>query len=278
MTPQIAEFIAFIQERHAIYIKKQKGLPKPWTNDEILQRYRFCNVYRELDAVTVWIRENWRQGSRAANKDIWFAMVVARWVNWPDTLAEVGFPIPWKPEKFISVLNRRKAAGEKIIGGAYMITTHGDKRVLPEFLTELLTDIWERRAELRPRKNDTLDSFCQRLASLNHFGTFMAAQVVADTKYTPCLQDAVDWWSWAAPGPGSRRGLNRVLGRPKDERWSDVEWLFALQKLHGEVVKALKNKLPKLHAQDLQNCLCEFDKYQRVKRGEGRPRATYQGV
>jgi hypothetical protein len=39
-----------------------------------------------------------------------------------------------------------------------------------------------------------------------------------------------------------------------------------------------KARMPQLHAQDLQNCLCEFDKYERVRLGEGRPKAKYNGV
>ena len=36
--------------------------------------------------------------------------------------------------------------------------------------------------------------------------------------------------------------------------------------------------LPPIHAQALQNCLCEFDKYERVRLGEGRPRNNYPGI
>lgn len=34
----------------------------------------------------------------------------------------------------------------------------------------------------------------------------------------------------------------------------------------------------KLCAQDIQNCLCEFDKYERVRLGEGAPKQRYPGV
>jgi hypothetical protein len=46
----------WIQERHRIYLEKAAGAPPPWTTDEIMQTYRFCNVFRELDKVTVWVR------------------------------------------------------------------------------------------------------------------------------------------------------------------------------------------------------------------------------
>jgi hypothetical protein len=32
------------------------------------------------------------------------------------------------------------------------------------------------------------------------------------------------------------------------------------------------------HLQDVQNCLCEFDKYERVKYGQGKPRSSYPGA
>ena len=34
----------------------------------------------------------------ADDRDLWFAMVIARFVNLPDTLAALGYPVPWDPE------------------------------------------------------------------------------------------------------------------------------------------------------------------------------------
>ena len=42
-------------------------------------------------------------------------------------------------------------------------------------------------------------------------GGFISGQIVADMKYVAPLRDAPDWWNFAVSGPGSRRGLNRVL-------------------------------------------------------------------
>lgn len=46
------EFCWFIQEREKIRRNKESGLAIPWTNDPILQKYRFTNVWRQDDAVT----------------------------------------------------------------------------------------------------------------------------------------------------------------------------------------------------------------------------------
>jgi len=49
----------YIFERHNIYKKKEiLKLPQPWTDDEVLQRFRFTNVRRELDRESVWLIEN----------------------------------------------------------------------------------------------------------------------------------------------------------------------------------------------------------------------------
>src|SRR5438128_138100 len=114
-----AQLLYFIAEREEIRRRREAGEPPPWTDDPVMREWRFCNVRREDDRVTRWIAANWR-GPNADNPDLWFPMCVARFVNWPDTLAEIGFPVPWDAERFLEVMAARKARGEKCYGGAYM--------------------------------------------------------------------------------------------------------------------------------------------------------------
>ena len=104
----------------------------------------------------------------------------------------------------------------------------------------------------------------------------MAAQVVADMKYVSPLRGARDWMTFAASGPGSMRGLNRVLGRPVDAPWQEDKWRASVRALQEAMTPALERiGVHGLHAQDLQNCLCEFDKYERVRLGEGKPKRKF---
>lgn len=275
---RVDDLMAFILERHKIWKLKEAGKPKPWTQDIILQSYRFCNVYRELDTVTQWIATNWRERHKD-DPHLWFAMCVARLINWPDTLEALGYPVPWRASRFETTLHGRQTRGEKAFGGAYIVSTNGRAMDKAIYLAgHVLNPLWAARTRLAPRKGDTLAAFHARLMEFDGMGSFMAAQVVADLKYVEPLRSAPDWHTWAASGPGSRRGLNRVLGRPVDKPWRELDWHMALRDLHGAVeARAKKAKLPPIHAQDLQNCLCEFDKYERTRLGEGRPRATYPG-
>lgn len=268
---RVKELFAFIQERECVRVKKSCGDPKPWTKDPVLQAYRFCNVYREYDVVTRWIAEHWRR----EHEDTWFTMTVARFINKPSTLAYLGHPIPWSARDFKLVL---KKAPRPLFSAAYMVRSDpGDKTVY--LADKVLTPLWCDRVALRPRAGDTLEQFAARLAPYYGLGSFMVGQIVADTKFVGPLKKASDWWTWATPGPGSMRGLNRVFDLPTDKPWDPIIWqhhLALLQVAIDKEVRALE--MHRISAQDLQNCLCEFDKHSRARLGEGRPKQRYAGV
>lgn len=276
---QIPEFKKFVKERFHIAIKRQNDLPKPWSKDPIFQQYRFCNVFREWDSVTQWIAREWRE-PHGDDRDLWFSMVVARLVNWPETLEYIGYQNPWNPLRFrrrMLQLLEDEAPLRKVYTGAYMVRS--DKMPKHEYLANILTEMWEDRALIRPCVEEPLEAFYARLISYRGMGSFMAAQVVADMKYAPIFQGAEDWWTFAASGPGSRRGLNRLVGVEVEDTWTEENWRRTLASLHQKIGRQLVfNKVPyPFHAQDLQNCLCEFDKYERVRLGQGRPRSNFNG-
>jgi len=272
----------WIEERHKIYRKREAGLPKPWTDDPILQQWRFCNVYRELDTVTQWIRENWRDPHHD-DPNVWFAMVIARLINWPDTLAEMGYPVNgWERYPFESTVHRRTERVPKLksYSGAYIVSTNGHAMEKSSYLAAyVLEPLWANRQFITPKRGSTLAEFHKKLSLYDGMGSFMAGQVIADTKYTDLLQDAPDWWTWAAAGPGSKRGMNRVYEYELNHPWPNNSWYKHLMDLKAVIDPMVDAAgMPMLHAQDLQNCLCEFDKMERVKRGEGTPRSGYPGL
>jgi alpha-glutamyl/putrescinyl thymine pyrophosphorylase clade 1 len=279
MSIDIAQLLYWIAEREAIRIRRANGEPSPWTDDKILQDWSFCNVRREADRTTRWIAENWR-APHADDPDLWFAMVVARFVNWPDTLAALGYPVPWEPEHFLKVMNARKARGEVCFGPAYNISNGGKITAKPEHLVQqVFAPLWGSltRKRLRPRDDDTLHGLYGRLKAMPGFASFMAGHAVADMMFVPPLQHARDWMSFAVPGPGSKRGLNRILGRPVDASWRDEDtWRAAFRQLRDQIMPELERiGLGDLHAADLQNCLCEMDKMERVRLGKGKPKRRF---
>jgi alpha-glutamyl/putrescinyl thymine pyrophosphorylase clade 1 len=272
----LKEFAKFVTERYDIYLRRQAGEPAPWTKDPILQRYRFCNVRREDDRVTRWLHDHWLR-PHEANTDLWFAMVVARLINKPESLEECGFPIPWRPAHWRKVLNARKQRGETVFSAAYMIRAieakNGETKV--DYLAKyVLAPLWAARSKF-PR-HSTLDELHQWLLSFYGMGSFLAAQVLADIKWAKSLRQAADWRTFAASGPGSCRGLNRVCGQPVTAPWKEPEWRTRVLELRQAVLPLLPKALRDLDAQNIQNALCEFDKYMRAKNGEGRPKQLFK--
>lgn len=272
-------FVDFVVEREAIRLRREKGQPWPWTTDPILGAYRFCNIHREDDAVTKWIRVNWRE-PRASEPDLWHLMCIARLFNEPRTLGlldEIGHS-GGDTKNFKKRLRERQAKGQRVFNPAYMITTAGKKQDKIDYVLELLDSLWDARERLRPRAGDTLRSFHMNLGMFSGLGSFLAGQVVADMRYVHPLNIASDLQTFAASGPGSRRGLNRIRDRAVNHAWTEDEWHSDLMKLARWVGPPLKRHGIELHAQDVQNCLCEYDKMERARLGEGRPKQRYRVV
>lgn len=273
---QLKRLLAFIEAREAVRVKRAAGAPPPWTDDPILRDFRFCNIRREDDRVTKWLTSNWT-GPHAEDQHLWFAMTVARHLNLIDALAELGYPVPWNAKRFLKVVRGRMGAGLTAYNAAYMIRAGKTETDKAGYLVEqVFRPLWRRREKVRPAVGDTLESFHTRLQGEFGLGSFMAAQVLCDVSYRPPLLYATDWDTFAASGPGSRRGLNRVLGRETKEPWSEEDWRAELSTLRERLTPLLAAKgLPHLHARNVQNVLCEYDKYLRTKLGEGRPKQRY---
>jgi hypothetical protein len=261
------QFMVDVGERHNVYKNKRSKKPRPWTQSKILQTIFICNMYRELDKTTVWIREHWRE-PHAYCSDLWFAMTVARVVNFPESLEELGYPVPWNADHFIQVLKAREARGEKSFHQAYKPPTpptRGMSRI--DFVAkEVLTPIWKDRERLRKIVHMTLAAAHRELMKCPFLGSLLAAQIIADLKYVEPMKSADDWHTFAASGPGSRRGLNRILGRRVDVPWTEESWRLTIRKLLEELSPHYTARgLPVPHAQDLQNQLCEWDKMERIR-------------
>jgi hypothetical protein len=247
--------------------------------------YRFCNVRREDDRGTIWIRENIRE-RYADHPLLWLMLCIARQINWPDTLDEMSNSIggldSWPcdhrfdPANITVVLNRRKARGDKVYTGAYMISAPSKKGADKQaYIAEtVIGALWERR-DIFARHfagAPTLQRTHELITRSNGWGQFMAYQAVVDMRFTALLRNADDVATWAAAGPGTLRGLNRLHGRAVDAALSQSQALNEMRAIYRVVQQETGVAMD---FSDVPNILCETDKYLRVKNGEGKPRALY---
>lgn len=272
--------VYWITERERIRLKKEAGLPSPWSNNPVMQETYFCNVNREDDKVTKWIRENWTYPT-----DVWgdnststydFAMIVARLFNLPSTLEVLGQPV--ELDTWLSgaeeVLGDLKAKKQTIWSGAYIVSTNGKKLDKVSYCLGLLGKL-----AFKPNITHTCKTLAEahnKLMGVEGLASFLAAQVVADLKNTKDhpLASAPDWWAFSAYGPGSLRGLSWFFEEQVKVRDYQVKIKEAYELLEFELPEYI---LDILCNQNLQNCFCEYDKFMRVSNGTGRSKRKYKG-
>lgn len=264
--PRNVDLAYWINEREAMRQRRAAGMPAPWGYDPHMTNVRYCNVHREHDKVTVYIRNS---GVYSGGTVPVWVVVLARMVNRISSLEAL------KPHVLAQDLDAVKATlkllrgqDRTIWGNAYTISTCGKSMDKVDYVIDHVV-----RAVKQPLFVwDSLASAHAQLMQVDGLGSFLAAQVVADLKNTPQhgLKTASDWATWCAQGPGSLKGLTAYFGRSI----TPANFNAAIARCYQQTLPLVAPYVGELHMQDFQNCLCEFSKYCRVSEG-GKARNNY---
>ena len=242
-------FCYFVAEREVVRVRREAGVPKPWTNNVILQNHHFCNVRREDDRGTKEIRAV-VQRHQLYPSQLPATYTLARLLN---SAASLDVALH---EGIHGLKKLRDQSGAKIFNTAYVVSTCGeriDKLDYVERLTKAVRDLDVPRTSLR----EGFDA----LRTVSGLGSFLAGQVIADLKNDRYYDQHTtpDWYTFAVMGPGSKKGLDFIYGGGTTERNFEAR-ISSLDLI-------VSGKIPSVHRQDLQNCLCEFSKYVRYQQG-----------
>lgn len=300
-----AAFWHFWNLRERARLHKEAGGPPP--DDSVVKRWRFCNVYRDLDRGTKWFAA--RRG--AGLQQVLWRSLTYRTVNRLETFeaADAEGAATWwqEPEaagRWLEWLAGRVRAGAPVFGGRHC--TRGLPRLretLPAArsrLGKLVARLTASTSTCPTCKNHrnvehwcdgalrhvgvqgNLKFACAVLKELPHVGDFYAWQVARDLVEAGELPEDE---SWALPGAGARRGATLV--RSGDEgftgRGAAATAATALQ-----VMRALRDgqdeaaalgldrsrwhRVPVTLA-DVEHALCEFSRYEALRTaGPGRVR------
>jgi len=281
-------FWYWINERHRIYLKKEVGgHPKPWTDDPILRDYKFTNAFRQLDRGTIWLTDefigpHWDDDAGLIVANVaWYRMF-----NYWGTGAYLGWQTAWNPGLVKRDLHANMKAGYQVFTNAHIIwSEEGMPKI--DAIVDYAAAVWADRNRIASIcLSNRLESVFTQLNEYRGIGGFQAYEIVTDLRHTRLLENATDINTWANMGPGAKRGLLRLglpaknakeglasmgqlLGRSMFSKWGgDRPWVDELR---------LGAHVPILELRDIEHSLCEFDKYCRVKFGEGEPRMKYNG-
>lgn len=274
----LATLTHWITQREHVRTMREVGAPAPWTADPIIAEWRFCNVNRCDDKETKWIFQH-VIAEHATSSSIWFNLAIARFINWSPTLAKLGYFDEWDAKRFVDVIEVLQTAKEKVFTGAYMIPAGPSGTAKHVYLAEhVFTPLWQLGQQpSKPRASCVdWDVFLRKVPLM---GDFLRNQIITDMKYSHHLIHARDWDNFILAGPGTQRGLNRMLVLPLDHKWKPTDSAKALAELRQVVLAANPQWADTFKdLNNLSNCMCELDKYCRVLKGEGKPRARYKAT
>lgn len=265
----------WIKERESIRLLRTSGGAKPWTDDPILQGYRFCNVRRMDDRVSRWIEDNWYV-QHWDHPNMLYAAALARFFNLPETLEVIapyvfrGAEPLWK-EMHRALENYKHAEkGRKVFNGAYMVRGNDGIDKIDCVINHYVLPL--RKVTVRGR---FLKEDHAAILTSYGMGSFMAGQIVMDLRWA-MGGSWRDRKRWAPIGPGSLKGMNYVYSRPAKKPISQDQFLEELTELRGWLIERLPPSIhERLEAMDYQNCLCEFRAYNEALMGVKNPKRRY---
>ena len=100
----VTAFFDYCREREKIRLLREDKTPYPWTNDEILQKGRFLNVFREDDRCSKSII-SFAKGLEDDLPMLIQALFFARWCNKQEVIDEISSDILMQPKKLLKKLN-----------------------------------------------------------------------------------------------------------------------------------------------------------------------------
>lgn len=279
-------FWQFVAERQNIWHRKEVlKHPYPWTDDPILQKYKFTNVYRILDTGTRYVLEKIITDERKKNpEELFFNLIVYRCFNRIETYDFIGYQSleGWDYQKLQEQLDEYRRRGGTIFTSAFMVTAAffaGKIPVKHHKYCRALGMIADDAIGLFQACTNaySMQKCHERLTSYHGIGDFLAYQIMLDAMYAKILPFDED--DWCIAGVGSRRGLGYVWGSLSEEqeleafRWTRDNQKAEFERLNLDF-KFLDGK--EISLSNIQNCYCEFSKYYKALNGLGRPRVLYR--
>jgi hypothetical protein len=266
------DFFRYARERYRIKLRRDAGQPAPWTDDPVLQRFRFCHIFREDDKTTVWFRENVRDPLRDDPVKVALATIGFRWFNRIETgerIKHIMLKHGWDND----AVRKQLKGVYPLITGAYMVRSPYGVNKLDGLLSYMA-----QLPDVRLLQQPTLQAAHTILREAPGMGDFTAYEVISDLRWTCVLEGASDIMTWASPGPGAARGLEWIYRRPfsrgsqkgVDEQIKLMRRLLAASRKQ----RYWSKRWPAWDMRTVEHTLCEYDKYRRGQAG-GRLKRRY---
>ena len=252
------------------------GKPWPWTQNEILREYKFCNVYRAADRVSQYlIRNIIYSGENVKEDDLLFRIVafrffsnIATWESVRDVLGRSPRLGDLESGLFEKALALTQQHNKNLYTGAFILcaTNAYGRQLKYKNPVDFFRDFFlKSNFECIFLHAKSLKRLYETLHTFPLMGDFMSYQIAIDLNYSPLVNFSEN--DFTQPGPGAIRGIKKVFLDLGDLTPQEaIMWMVEHQQdefdrlglefhgLWGRPIQAI----------DAQNLFCETDKYCRV--------------
>src|SRR5215213_544358 len=270
----------FAAERQNIFFVRLARAPHPWTEDSILQTYKFTNAYRASDRVSQYLIRHviYRDDLPSSDVDIFFRIILFKLFNkietWQLLEREIGPLVhsSYSFERYDAILTKAMASGHAVYSGAYIMPSGGKllgHSVKHRNHLSLLEMMISNELHKKLRDAKTMQQGFRFLREYPTVGDFLAYQFITDLNYSELTNFGE--MEFVMPGPGALDGIRKCFVDLGGLNESEIIKLMAesqeseLARL-GLEFRSLWGR--PLQLIDCQNLFCEVDKYARVRHPE----------
>ncbi|MEC4048948.1 nucleotide kinase domain-containing protein [Flavobacterium sp. SUN046] len=268
----------FAAERQNIFFKRFHGESYPWTKDEILNQYKFTNVYRATDRVSQYLINNVIYKGSQKPEEVFFRILLFKIFNristWEVLEYELG-KISFKDysfNRYDKVLSEVMYNSIPIYSAAYIMasgrSTFGYERKHQNHL-RLIELMIKEKVPYKLLNCKSMSLAYNLLHSYPTIGDFLAYQYVTDINYSK-LTNFTEM-EFVKAGPGARDGIVKCFKDFCGYSFEDIIHLMVenqeqeFERLNLDFKNLWGRKLQLI---DCQNIFCEVDKYSRVAHPE----------
>ena len=184
----------FAAERQNIFYKKLNGEEPPWTDDLILQEYKFCNSYRASDRVSQYLIKNViYNGKKYSDEDMIFRIILFKIFNkestWDYLIEKLGDVTlsNFSFKKYCDILESARNEGLKIYTDAYMSCANkafGFNKKHENHIALLEKMFIKDRMQDKIINSKSMEEAFNIIKDYELIGNFMAYQLVTDINYS----------------------------------------------------------------------------------------------
>lgn len=265
------DVIEFSRQRMFAWENKIAGHPKPYSSDPILAQFRFCNIYRELDAQTIQIHRDISQFKD--NFNLWLLnLAFHRFICRPQTVAEVGH-LSFDMKNNLEVMRKLQQLPRPKYGTAYVFPISVIQRsqfpTREEFFCLYLPQIIPTIAQLiESFSHTTVNAALTKILPVFGFNfKFHWTEILIDVAYQ--FPKKINLFSDFHVGPGAIPTLDKLSDSQDPNAGLNQ---LATTEMPDFPYLTYEDKPVYLSAENWEGICCEYRKYTNLQDGKGRRR------